>query len=122
MATAQRLLDLFRGDEARLERLGRSGPSLRLGYAALRRRPLTSTKQRQEMTGLSFSTGKAIEALVETGIAREITDGRRNRLFSFAAYLGILSEDTEPLWYATNNPTTLASVALLLPLNNSSLH
>ena len=98
VATAQRLLELFRRDEARLEGLGRSGPSVRLGYGALRRRPLTSTKQLRELSGLSFPTAsKAIEALVGLGIAREITGGRRNRLFAYDAYLAILSEGTEPL-------------------------
>jgi len=98
VATAQRLLALFHTDEARLEQLGRFGPSVRLVYAALRRRPLTSTKQLKELSGLSFPTaGKAIEALVDLGIAREITGGRRNRLFAYDAYLAILSEGTEPL-------------------------
>jgi Fic family protein len=98
VATAQRLLALFRTDEARLEGLGRSGPSVRLGYAALRRRPLTSTKQLKELSGLSFPTAsKAIDALVDLGIAREITGGRRNRLFAYDAYLAILGEGTEPL-------------------------
>jgi Fic family protein len=98
VATAQRLLELFRRDEARLQGLGRSGPSVRLAYAALRRRPLTSTKQLKELSGLSFPTAsKAIEALVDLGIAREITGGRRNRLFAYDAYLAILSEGTEPL-------------------------
>ena len=98
VATAQRLLELFRRDEARLKGLGRSGPSVRLGYGALRRRPLTSTKQLRELSGLSFPTAsKAIEALVDLGIAREITGGRRNRLFAYDAYLAILSEGTEPL-------------------------
>jgi Fic family protein len=98
VATAHRLLELFRRDEARLQGLGRSGPSVRLVFGALRRRPLTSTKQLKELSGLSFPTaGKAIEALVGLGIAREITGGRRNRLFAYDAYLAILSEGTEPL-------------------------
>jgi len=98
VATAQRLLELFRRDKARLQGLGRSGSSVRLGYAALRRRPLTSTKQLKALSGLSFPTAsKAIEALVDLGIAREITGGRRNRLFAYDAYLAILSEGTEPL-------------------------
>ncbi|MEY4840476.1 MAG: hypothetical protein RLZZ374_1384, partial [Cyanobacteriota bacterium] len=68
VATAHRLLELFRSDEARLEGLGRSGPSVRLGYAALRQRPLTSTKQLKKLSGLSFPTAsKAIEALVALG-------------------------------------------------------
>jgi len=98
VATAQLLLALFRADEGRLTGLGRSGPSVRQGYAALRRRPLTSTKQLKELSGLSFPiAGKALETLVELGIAREITGGQRNRLFAYDAYLAILSEGAEPL-------------------------
>jgi Fic family protein len=98
VAAAQRLLELFRTDEARLEGLGRSGPSVRLGYAALRKRPLTSINQLKELSSLSFPTAsRAIEALVDLGIAREITGGRRNRLFAYDAYLAVLSEGTEPL-------------------------
>ena len=98
VAMAQRLLELFRADAARLEGLGRSGPSVRLAYGALRQRPLTSINQLKQMGGLSFPTAsKAIETLVQLGIAREITGGRRNRLFVYDAYLTILSEDSEPL-------------------------
>ena len=39
----------------------------------------------------------AIEALVERGIAREVTGTSRNRLFAYDAYLVILSDGTEPL-------------------------
>jgi Fic family protein len=64
----------------------------------LRKRPLTSTKQLMELSGLSFPTAsRVIETMVELGIAREITGGRRNRLFAYNAYLAILSEGTEPL-------------------------
>ena len=100
------LLDRFRqqGDwEAWLafflEGLGRSGPSVRMGYGgALRKRPLTSTKQLMELSGLSLPTAsKVIETLVDLDIAREITGGRRNRLLAYDAYLAFLSEDTESL-------------------------
>jgi Fic family protein len=98
VATAQRLLELFRVDEARLMGLGRSGASVQQCYRTLRRRPLTSINQLRELSGLSFPTAsKAIETLVGLGIAREITGGRRNRLFAYDAYLAILSEGTEPL-------------------------
>ena len=98
MTTAQRLLELFQSDEKRLTGLGRSGPSVRRGYEALRRRPLTNIGQLRARSGLSFPTAsKALETLAELGIAREITGGRRNRLFAYDAYLAILSEGAEPL-------------------------
>ena len=98
VATAERLLELFHADGARLVGLGRSRASVQQCYLALRRRPLTSINQLKQLGGLSFPTAsKAIETLVGLGIAREITGGRRNRLFAYDAYLAILSEGTEPL-------------------------
>jgi Fic family protein len=98
VATAQRLLELFHADGARLVGLGRSRASVQQCYLALRRRPLTSINQLKQLGGLSFPTAsKAIETLVGLGIAREITGGRRNRLFAYDAYIAILSEGTEPL-------------------------
>jgi len=44
-------------------------------------------------TGLSFpAVSSAMELLVELGIARELTGKRRNRLFVYGSYLGILTE------------------------------
>jgi hypothetical protein len=64
----------------------------------LRKRPLTSTKQLMELSGLSFpSASKVIETLVELDIAREITGGRRNLLFGYDAYVKNHSEGAEPL-------------------------
>jgi Fic family protein len=98
VTTAHRLLALFRADEARLSGLGRSGPGVSKVFAALRRRPLNSIKQLSSVCSLSFPTAaKALEALVDLGIAREITGGQRNRLFAYDAYLAILSEGAEPL-------------------------
>jgi hypothetical protein len=38
---------------------------------------------------------KGLAAMGELGMVREITGGRRNRVFSYARYLGILGEGTE---------------------------
>lgn len=40
---------------------------------------------------------KTMALLVETDIARELTGQRRNRVFSYDAYLSILNEGGEPL-------------------------
>jgi len=46
-------------------------------------------------TGLSFpAASSAMDLLVETGIAREMTGRRRNRLFVYDRYLSILNEGT----------------------------
>ena len=75
-----------------------AGTSGRQEYANLCQRPLKSISQIKAACGLSFSTtSKPTEILVALGIVREITAGRRNRLFANDAYLTILSEGTEPL-------------------------
>lgn len=95
---AQRLLELFRADEAKLTGLGRSSTSVRQVFAALRQRPLTGIPQLATRAQLSFPTAaKAVEQLVALGIAREITGGRRNRVFAYDAYLAILGEGADPL-------------------------
>ncbi len=51
-----------------------------------------------QQTGMSFPTAsKAMQGLIELGIARELTGQRRNRVFVYDAYLGILNEGGEPL-------------------------
>jgi Fe2+ or Zn2+ uptake regulation protein len=49
-----------------------------------------------EKTGISPATvNKALRYLEQLGIVRELTAGKRNRVFSYAKYLGIMSRGTE---------------------------
>jgi len=99
MATAHRLLALFREDEERLNAGKRSATASTLrAFNALRARPVTNIQQLSRRAGVTFATGaKAMEVLVTAGIARELTGGRRNRVFAYERYVGILSEGAEPL-------------------------
>jgi DNA-binding IclR family transcriptional regulator len=66
--------------------------------SALRERPVSNLNQLCEQTGMTFPTAsKAMGHLIEVGIARELTGRRRNRVFVYDAYLGILNEGGEPL-------------------------
>lgn len=38
-----------------------------------------------------------MEKLVNLGIVKELTGGRRNRVFAYDQYLALLNEGTEPL-------------------------
>jgi Fic family protein len=99
--TARRLVDLFQQDVRRVQsdaRLGRTGAMVQRGLDALRQRPLSSLGQIAGNAGISFpSATKAMRALVELGIARELTGQRRNRVFVYNAYLNILNEGGEAL-------------------------
>ncbi len=96
--TARRLVDLFQRDRHKIQALGRpAGSALRV-HDALQRRPLATTAALHGATGLSIPTViAALEGLVRLRIVREITGRRRNRVYSYAQYMRILSEGTEPL-------------------------
>jgi Fic family protein len=97
--TAQRLTVLARDDRARIERDGgrAAGTMLRL-HQTLLEHPIQSAPQLVERTRLSMpAVNHALTALEASGVIRELTGRRRNRLYSYAAYLQILGEGTEPL-------------------------
>jgi len=96
--TARRLVALFDDDIRRLQQSGRSAASALRVLAALRQRPILSLPRLCQLTAMTFPTAnKTMAMLVETGIARELTGQRRNRVFSYDAYLTILNEGGEPL-------------------------
>ncbi|CAK0755027.1 Protein adenylyltransferase [Gammaproteobacteria bacterium] len=95
---AQRLLVMFRDDERRILELGRGTASLLKVYEALRARPVAAISDIAMRAELTFPTAsRAIEILVQAEIARELTGGRRNRVYSYNRYVAILNEGTELL-------------------------
>ena len=96
--TARQLVDLFEADARRIQTRGRGTASVLRVLAALRQRPVLSLKYLRDAQGLTFPTAaKAMQSLIEAGIARELTGQRRNRVFAYDAYLGILNEGGQPL-------------------------
>lgn len=91
--TAHRLLDLFDRDEKRLAESGRAAGSAQRAFAVLRRRPLVTIDGLVKDTGMTFPTAsRAIEALKQRDIVRELTGKRRNRVFAYDGYLSILND------------------------------
>jgi Fic family protein len=98
VATARRLVDLFQQDTRRARGGGRGAANLLRVLDTLRQRPLCSLRKISQSAGITFPTAsKAMLALVELGIARELTGQRRNRVFVYDAYLNILNEGGEAL-------------------------
>ncbi len=96
--TANRLLALFREDGERLASANSRTGTLAQVYGVLRARPVATIQELSARAGVSFPTAaKAIETLVESGVVRELTGGRRNRVYAYQRYLAILAEGTEPL-------------------------
>ena len=98
VATARRLTEMFKADKERISSLGRqAGAALRV-HETLMTQPIRSITDVSSMTGLSFPGASAgVQRLVDLEIAKEITGGRRDRLFIYTHYLELLNEGTEPL-------------------------
>ncbi len=95
--TAQRLVALFKEDDARIKSLGRATSALRV-FNAMCERPVTTLNEVRGRAGASFPTAtKGMDALLRLGIARELTGQRRNRVFAYQRYLDILNEGADPL-------------------------
>ncbi len=96
--TAQRLVELFKDDAIRVQSVGRAASSTLRVFDALRQRPITTLNDIGVRAGISFPTAsQGIDRLIKLGIVREVTGGRRNRIFAYDGYLAILNEGTEPV-------------------------
>jgi Fic family protein len=83
-------------DRDRIGATGRiAGSALRV-HQAMQERPITSAPAIIEATGLTSPTvHTCLRSLESLGIVTELTGRKRGRLYSYAAYLAILSEGTE---------------------------
>jgi Fic family protein len=96
--TAQRLVSLFNEDVQRVQGKGRGISNMLRVLAVLRQRPLLTIGEVCRNTSMNFpAASRAMHGLVQTGIARELTGQRRNRVFVYTNYLDILNEGGEPL-------------------------
>ena len=98
LAAGRLTVTVFREDRIKIEFKGRrAGSALRV-HEAIKARPILSMPAMPEIcrtTGLSFpAASSAMELLVDMALARELTGKRRNRLFVYDQYLGILNEGT----------------------------
>lgn len=94
--TAQQLLDLSNKDRYKIIGLGRAAASTLKIHRALMEHPIATSGWLVEKAGITPATvNKALGHLVQTGIVRELTDQKRNRLYSYAGYVEIMSRGTE---------------------------
>ncbi len=94
--TAQQLLDLSNQDRDKISGLGRAAASTLQVHRALMEHPIATSGSLVEKTGITPATvNKALSRLEQLGIVRELTAQKRNRLFSYAGYVEIMSSGTE---------------------------
>jgi Fic family protein len=93
VTTAEKLLALAKSDEKRIQKLGRAANVALRVHHALQRQPATTISTMSRRTGLSIpAVTKALGNLESLGIVHELTGGKRNRSYSYAAYLKILND------------------------------
>ncbi len=94
--TAQQLLDLSNEDRDKISGLGRAAASTLQVHRALMEHPIATSSSLVKKTGITPATvNKALGHLEQLGIVKELTAQKRNRLFSYAGYIEIMSRGTE---------------------------
>ena len=94
--TAQQLLDLSHQDRGKIRGLGRAAASTLQVHRALMEHPIATSGSLVVKTGITPATvNKALGHLEQLGIVNELTAQKRNRLFSYAGYIEIMSRGTE---------------------------
>ena len=93
--TAQQLNALRQKDKAALSKIGRQAGSATQIIDALFEYPIASINKLIELTGLTAATvGKVLDVLEQqSGIVKEITGQKRNRVFAYSAYIEILNQE-----------------------------
>ena len=75
--------------------MGRSSKTIKKVFAYLEENPIIEIKKTSKILGLSFNTvASAVNRLIERGILVQTENVRRNRTFSYKAYLDILRDGT----------------------------
>lgn len=93
---AQQLLDLSNQDRDKISGLGRAAASTLQVHRALMEYPIATSGSLVVKTGITPATvNKALGHLEQLGIVKELTAQKRNRLFSYAGYIEIMSRGTE---------------------------
>ena len=91
--TLSKIMQIKQDCEKKIVSLNRRSES---GYKLLNSlfsSPLTTTKDVQNITGLSpKAAGDLIQSFVNLGILNEITNKKRNRTFAFFSYISLFSD------------------------------
>ena len=91
---AQRILTLFEQDSARIATIPRSPRATRELFTLLKERGMVSITIAAQQLDVTFPTAAAsLRALEDAGIVREMTGGKRGKVYSYDSYVRLLSQD-----------------------------
>jgi len=98
VSTAKRILGLFEADRARIAQGGKTiATDFRL-HEYMQRKPIFTIAQVMRALAMSAPTiAAALVRLERLGLVAETTGKKRDRIYSYAPYLAILSEGAAPL-------------------------
>lgn len=92
----QQLIALSDQDKIEIAKLGKSARSILQIHQALMEKPVATSNSLVERTGLTPATvNKSLVHLERLGIVSELTERKRNRIYSYTKYLEIMSRGTE---------------------------
>ncbi|GAB4183190.1 MAG: Fic family protein [Terrimicrobiaceae bacterium] len=93
---AQQLLDLSNQDRDKISDLGRAAASTLQVHRVLMEHPIATSGSLVKKTDIIPATvNKVLGHLEQLGIVKELTAQKRNRLFSYAGYIEIMSRGME---------------------------
>jgi Fic family protein len=93
METAQQINSLANQDRAKIDRCT---PSVQLIHQALMKRPIATSGYLVKQTGLAPATvNKSLSLLEHLGIIKQTSSKKRNRVFSYSAYIDVMNQGTE---------------------------
>lgn len=94
--TAMRLVALANHDRQLIASLGRPAASVAKVHRAMLERPIANAGWLVAQTGLTHATvNKCLSHLERLGVVSELTEHKRNRLFSYRKYIEIMNRGTE---------------------------
>ena len=95
IAAIDKLTALHTTNTSLIAGMGRSSKNLKRVFSYLEENPIIEIQKTAETLGLAFNTvASAINRLLEAGILVQTENVRRNRTFSYKAYLDILRDGT----------------------------
>ena len=94
--SANQLMKVADQDREKIRTIGRAAGSALRVHQALLQKPVISIPKACKLSGLWATTVTMVmEQLEKLGIVKEITGGRRNRLYNYVSYMKILNKGME---------------------------
>lgn len=94
VVTAQKLVDITKEDQIKIQTLGRAAVSTMTVHRFLLQNPISTSNKIVQVTDLTPATvNKALSHLEDLDIVKELSNQKRNRVFSYVRYIHIMNNE-----------------------------